>query len=190
MNQSNHAFFRPVFLGLFTLFLLGLLLTLTYPAQAASPSEVEIKQWYIHRFSLILSPYSCHGGVAGCYANPDYHVNSWLLSKDYIPIEQNWTNPALTFWTKHYTRRLINFCYVEVQKQGSAKWDRIKVIGGTRDWYRMSLDLSAYRGESIRVKFFCEPHHNWDDNGQYQRTFNKQILYIQDVMIVPDAASD
>ncbi|GAB4470579.1 MAG: hypothetical protein Kow0088_03540 [Anaerolineales bacterium] len=165
--------------------LMLLLLNAFVPAQAAAKQEVEINQWYIHRFSLILSPYSCHTGVAGCYANPDYHENSWLLSQAYIPIEQSWANPTLTFWTKHYTRHRVNFCYVEVQKEGSAQWDRLKVIGGTRDWYQMSLDLSAYRGESIRVKFFCEPNRGTGE-GRNFNLFNKQILYIQDVKIVPD----
>lgn len=185
MNQNPKKRVLFLLLGL-PLFLVGIIFFVSLPAQAAANQEIEINQWYYHRFSLILSPYSCHAGVAGCYANPNYHVNSWLLSQAYIPIEQSWASPALTFWTKHYTQRLVNFCYVEVQKEGSPHWDRIKVIGGTRDWYRMSLDLSAYRGESIRVKFFCEPTRGTEE-GRHLNRFNKQILYIQDVKIVPNS---
>ncbi len=188
MKKNSSKLLRLVLLMVFILVLTGTIFSANFAAQAAAKQDVEINRWYYHRFSLILSPYSCHNGIAGCYANPNYHVNSWLLSQAYIPIEQGWTKPALTFWTKHYTRRQINFCYVEVQKAGSAQWDRIKVIGGTRDWYKMSLDLSAYRGESIRVKFFCEPNRGTEES-RYSNSFNKQILYLQDVKIVPDAST-
>lgn len=180
---------RLIVLGLFFLFPIGITLSTINPTLAAPNQEVEINKWYIHRFNLILSPYSCHAGIAGCYANPDYHVNSWLMSQAFIPIEQGWKQPALTFWIKHYTRRQINFCYVEVQKEGSAQWERIKVIGGSRDWYKMSLDLSSYRGESIRVKFYCEPNRGIEE-GRFPNLFNKQILYIQEVKIVSDPATE
>jgi hypothetical protein len=166
--------------------LLWSVFSLSLPTYAADNQTVEIKQWIFHRFSLILSPYSCHDGIAGCYANPDYHVPSWLMSQAYIPIEQSWSSPALTFWSKHYSRRRIDFCYVEVQKEGSSRWDRIKVIGGSRDWVQMTLDLSAYRGEKIRVKFFCEPNPAAEEGRKLNR-FNKQILYIQDVQIIANA---
>ncbi|PWH18442.1 MAG: hypothetical protein DDG59_05745 [Anaerolineae bacterium] len=159
------------------------------PVHAASSQDMEINRWYIHRFSLILSPYSCHDGVPGCYANPDYHVNSWLMSQAYFPIEQAWAKPALTFWVKHYSQRRLNFCYVELQKEGSVQWDRVKVIGGTRDWYEMRIDLSAYRGERIRVKFFCEPNRGTEE-GRLNNLFNKQILYIQDVKLIADSGSN
>jgi hypothetical protein len=180
---------RCIVLGLFFLFLTGTLLSVSNPTLAAPNQEVEITKWYFHRFRLILSPYSCHAGIAGCYANPDYHVNTWLMSQAFIPIEQGWKQPALTFWTKHFTRRQLNFCYVEVQKEGSAQWERLKVIGGSREWYKVSLDLSSYRGESIRVKFYCEPNRGTEDD-RFPNLFNKQILYIQDVKIVSDAASE
>ncbi len=189
MKNQNKKLLALASFGLYFFLVISMFWT-SFPAQAAQPQEIEINKWYIHRFSLILSPYSCHAGIAGCYANPDYHVNSWLLSQAYFRIEQNWANPALTFWTKHYSRRQVNFCYVEVQREGSAQWDRIKVIGGTRDWYKMKLDLSAYRGESIRIKFFCEPHRDWDENGRLPNLFNKQIFYVQDVKIVPDASAE
>lgn len=180
---------RLIVLGLFLLFHIGIFLSISNPTLAAADQEVEINKWYFHRFHLILSPYSCHAGVAGCYANPDYHVNSWLMSQAYIPVEQGWKQPALTFWTKHYTRRQINFCYVEVQKEGSVQWERIKVIGGSRDWYKMSLDLSPYRGERIRVKFYCEPNRGTEE-GRFLNLFNKQILYLQEVKIISDAATE
>ncbi|RCK74428.1 MAG: hypothetical protein ANABAC_2630 [Anaerolineae bacterium] len=187
MKKTNWLL-RSILVGL--ILLTGGSAILNTSALAVTGQEVEIDRWYIHRFSLILSPYSCHEGVAGCYANPDYHVNSWLLSQAYIPIEQSWANPALTFWTKHYSQRRVNFCYVEIQKQGSPQWDRLKAIGGTRDWYKLSLDLSAYRGESVRVKFYCEPQRGLDPKGRSPNLFNKQILYIQDVRIVSNANSE
>jgi len=189
MNKIIKPYPRLIVLGLFFFFLILPVLSTSNPALAAPSQEVEINKWYFHRFSLILSPYSCYGGKPGCYANPDYHVNSWLMSQAFIPIEQGWKQPVLTFWTKHTTRRQLNFCYVEVQKEGSAQWERINVIGGSRDWYKVSLDLSSYRGESIRVKFYCEPNRGIDE-GRFPNLFNKQILYIQDVKIVSDPASE
>lgn len=157
------------------------------PQSNPTDGGTEIKNWWLHNYTVIFSPYSCHAGKAGCYANPDYHTESWLLSQSSFMIEKSWANPALTFWTKHYSRRMVTFCYVQVQAEGKTQWNILKGIGGTKDWYKMTIDLKPFSGEKIKIKFLCEPNKGLDE--RFPSYYNKQILYIQDVMIVPDSTA-
>lgn len=187
MKQSKHATRKLVILSL------ALVLLLTQAASvAAAPAPqgepVEIKNWYMHNWSLILSLYSCRGEEDGCWANPNYHESSWLLSASSVYIDPSWKAPALVYWSKHYSRRAINFCYIEVQSPGDTRWDRIKTIGGTKDyWHQVSVDLKAYSGEKLLVKFYCEPHLGIGTGERGTAIYNKQILYVDDVTIVPEA---
>lgn len=134
-----------------------------------------------------MSPYSCHESAGGCWANPNYHEKSWLLSKNSVLIDSGWANPALVYWTKYQSRRQINFCYVEVQIAGDTRWDRIKTIGGTKDfWHKAIVDLKAYSGKNVLIKFYCEPNLGFGDDRRGMALYNKQILYVQDVKVVPD----
>jgi hypothetical protein len=153
--------------------------------KAAAATEVEINGWYLHNWSLVTSPYSCRDSAKGCWANPNYHVISWLLSAKSVTVDSSWNNPALIYWTKYYSTRLVTFCYVEVQQAGSPRWDRVKAIGGTNMvWRQVAVDLKAYSGKSILVKFYCEP--TMQDFGETysSRIYNKQILYVQGVTVM------
>jgi len=153
------------------------------------PAQTEINDWYVHKWNLIMSPYACHESAGGCWANPNYHVKSWLMSKNSVLIDSGWANPALVYWTKYESRRQINFCYVEVQVAGDTRWDRIKTIGGTKDiWHKVSIDLKAYSGKNILVKFYCEPNLGYGTGDRGMAIYNKQILYVQDVKVVPDGS--
>jgi|GEM_PF-1522134 hypothetical protein len=201
MAKNIFSKIKPLYLGLLVLLLLTQVAAAPLAKPANSPLSpaivskqanlndggVDLKNWWLHNFTIIFSPYSCHAGVAGCLANPDYHVTSWLLSQSSVKIEKSWSNPALTFWTKHYSRSYVTFCYVEVQVDGKANWDRLKAFTGTKDWYKVSVDLKNYSGESIKVKFYCEPNRGFGYSDRLSNYFNKQILYIQDVKIVPDS---
>lgn len=187
--QKNSV--KVVYLGLLAILVLGQIAaspnTQSSSSSSTNPADTgtEIKGWWMHSYTVIFSPYSCHAGKAGCFANPDYHVESWLLSQSSYMIEKNWANPALTFWTKHYAKRQVTFCYVEVQADGKTQWDILKGIGGTKDWYKMTIDLKKYSGQKIKVKFYCQPNKGLDE--RLPSLYNNQILYLQDIMIVPDS---
>ncbi len=197
MNKNNQV--KLAVIGLVILLFLTQIaatpaLQLTSSAQAQTfstkqanlnDSGTELKDWWFHYFTIIYSPYSCHAGVAGCYANPDYHVNSWLQSKSSVKIENSWANPALTFWTKHDTRHYLTFCYVEVRVNGQAQWDRLAAFTGSKDWYQKSVDLKPYSGKDIYIKFYCEPNRGVDE--KLPNYYNKQILYLQDIKVIPDS---
>ncbi len=201
MTVNFLAKIKPIYLGLLSLLIFAQIAAapLTQPINRSQSTDavssqanlneggVELKSWWLHNFTIIFSPYSCHAGVAGCLANPDYHVNSWLLSKSSVKIEKSWANPALTFWTKHYSRSYVTFCYVEIQVDGKANWDRLKAFTGSKDWYKMTVDLKQYSGENIYVKFYCEPNRGFGYSDRLSNYFNKQILYVQDVKVVPDS---
>ncbi|MCS7248115.1 MAG: hypothetical protein NZ840_07725 [Anaerolineales bacterium] len=72
----------------------------------------------------------------------------------------------------------------------TSRWDRLRAIGGSRDWYVVNVDLGAYQGEKIRVKFFCEPQRGFDEEEgvRLPKLYNKQILYLQEVKVVPDGS--
>lgn len=188
MKHTTHATHKFLWLALVGILLLTQAASVAAAPQAPQSEPVEIKDWYMHNWSLILSLYSCRGEEDGCWANPNYHASSWLLSAKSVTIDPAWKSPALVYWTKYYSRRAINFCYVEVQPAGETRWDRIKTIGGTKDtWHQVSVDLKAYSGEKLLIKFYCEPNLGIGPGDRGMAIYNKQILYVDDVTIVPEA---
>lgn len=168
------------------------------PAQPDMMTEqtgsVEIDDWWVHSWSLVKSPYSCHGDwQAGCWVSLDYHKQAWLLSQKSVFIDPAWKDPSLVFWTKYYSHRLVNFAYIEIQVEGESTWDRVKIFGGRRIyWHQVVVDLSAYSGKKILVKFVTEPHVVFVGDSEskggkkFQNSnlfYNKQLFYLKDVSI-------
>jgi hypothetical protein len=155
-------------------------------------SAVEITNWYTHNWSLINSLYSCRDTGTGCWVAQNYHVSAWLMSSQSVMVDSSWKEPALTFWAKYMSARQVYFTYVEVQVDGETKWDRIKYYSGTsKYWHQETLDLSAYSGKKIKVKFQYEPNVNYgadEDNRRSSRSlnpYNWQLFYVQGVTVGP-----
>jgi hypothetical protein len=165
------------------------------PVAAKAPSQsaaVEITNWYTHNWSMINSLYSCRGDGTGCWVAQNYHVSAWLMSSQAVMVDSSWKEPVLSYWTKYMSKRQVNFTYVEVQVEGETKWDRIKYYSGTsKYWHQESLDLSAYSGKKIYIKFQFEPNVNYgsdEDNRRSSRSlnpYNWQLFYLQGVTVGP-----
>jgi hypothetical protein len=171
------------------------------PIRPAAPTAanvpVEINFWYIHNYSWINSPYSCRDPQKGCYVAINYKVESWIVSQKSVLIDPSWKDPKLVFWTKYISRRFLNYAYVEIQVEGTPGWARIKTYGGTNFlWHQVALDLKAYSGKKILVKFYSEPN-LVDVGGQdfskghkstsHPSLYNYQLFYVQGVAIYPEA---
>jgi hypothetical protein len=166
-------------------------------APVAANGPVEINYWYIHNYSWINSPYSCREPQKGCWVAINYKVQAWLLSQKSVLIDPSWKDPKLVFWTKYSSQRLFNYAYVEIQVEGDTRWDRIKTFGGTNFWWhQVTLDLKAYSGKKILVKFYNEP--NLVNVGEqdfikghkstsHPSSYNYQLFYVQGVTIYPEA---
>jgi hypothetical protein len=155
-------------------------------------AAVEITNWYTHNWSMVNSLYSCRGTGAGCWVAQNYHVSAWLMSSQSVMVDPSWKEPTLTFWTKYMSKRQVNFTYVEVQVEGETKWDRIKYYSGTNKyWHQDSIDLSAYSGKKILIKFQFEPNVNTGGDEDHQRSsssmnrYNWQLFYVQGVTVGP-----
>jgi hypothetical protein len=166
-------------------------------APVAVNEPVEINNWYVHNYSWINSPYSCRDPQKGCWVAINYKVQAWLLSQKSILIDPGWKDPKLVFWTKYYSQRVMNYAYVEIQVEGDTRWDRIKTFGGTNFlWHQVTLDLKAYSGKKILVKFYNEP--NLVNIGEqdfikgrkstsHPSLYNHQLFYVLGVAIYPEA---
>lgn len=174
--------------------LLAFSLILSQPVFAspvsAQSGATEINTFYTHNWSMINSIYSCRESGTGCWVAHNYHVSGWLMSSQSVMIDSSWNEPVLSFWSKYWSDRRINFTYVEVQVDGETKWDRIKYYGGTNKyWHQESVDLSAYSGKKIKIKFQFVPNSRVDtEDGRSSRSgnrFNPQVFYVQGVTVGP-----
>ncbi|MDP6512234.1 MAG: immune inhibitor A, partial [SAR202 cluster bacterium] len=62
-------------------------------------------------------------------------------------------SPVLTFWQKQQLRQAQDFGYVEVSADGGKTWTKLVTITGTEDWNQESVNLNAYRGAVIGLRF-------------------------------------
>lgn len=155
-------------------------------------SPVEITSWYTHYWNMINSLYSCRDSGTGCWVAQNYRVSAWLMSAQSVMIDSSWKEPQLKFWAKYMSDRRVNFTFVEVQVEGETTWDRIKYFGGTNQyWHQETIDLSAYSGKKIFIKFQYEPNVRTgsdDERGRSSRSsnpYNRQLFYVQGVTVGP-----
>jgi hypothetical protein len=153
-------------------------------ANAADP--VELKFWYTYNWSVVNSIFSCRGSGTGCFVSLNYHAPGWMVSQDNVYIDPSWKAPKLVYWTKYYSQKTLNYAYIEIQEEGSLSWDRIKTIGGSKFyWHQVEVDLSAYSGKTITVKFYTEPN-IYSRSARGNSYFNKQLFYVQGVTVNPE----
>jgi hypothetical protein len=182
MMRNHHPIFTAL-VGLILLFTQsGFVFQGQLPA-GSTATPVELKGWYTYNWSLVNSLYSCRDTGTGCYVSLNYHSPGWMISQQSVYIDPNWKSPKLVYWTKYYSEKIANFAYVEIQVEGERSWSRIKTIGGTKFyWQQAEVDLSAFSGKTIVVKFHTEPNIYYRGNSG-RIFFNKQLFYVQGVTI-------
>lgn len=178
-----------LFIVLFAIIQSAIALTTQPMTVLADTGSVELNSFYVYNWSWINSPYSCRDPNTGCWVYLNYKAPGWALSQQRATIDEKWKNPTLVFWTKYTSSRTVYFAYVEVQVVGETKWDRLKVFGGTSDiWHQVTVDLKAYSGKTITVKFFAQPNYYtmYRDERKGNTLFTKEIFYVQGVSIAPE----
>ncbi len=59
----------------------------------------------------------------------------------------------LTFWERYNVESDYDYCYVQVSVAGGA-WTTVRsVTGGNTSWHEVTIDLSAYAGQPLRLRF-------------------------------------
>jgi hypothetical protein len=88
---------------------------------------------------------------AGYYDN---NMNVSLQTAAPIAIANSITTPVLGFWHIYNTESGYDYGYVEVSSDGGSSWTTLARYSGTNlTWSKVEIDLSAYKGQSILVRF-------------------------------------
>ncbi|MBI5676014.1 MAG: DUF4214 domain-containing protein [Nitrospirae bacterium] len=99
---------------------------------------------------------SYHGGAnsftdspAGNYSN---NINTSLTLNNAVTISS--AMPTLTFWHKYRTEICCDHAYVEISTNGGTSWTTLAAYQGTLStWTQISIDLSSYIGQSVKIRF-------------------------------------
>lgn len=104
----------------------------------------------------------------------DSNANTSLTSKaiDLSTVQ----NPRLIFKEKHDTEANYDFAHVEVTADGGKTWSEVAKYDGTNDWTERNLDLGAYAGKTVQVRFRMTS----------DSSINKDGIYVDDVKIAGD----
>jgi hypothetical protein len=194
--MRNKILHQRVFSVILAITLLLSQMAFTSPQSMANTlpqsSVVEIKNWRPYNWSLMYSIYSCRNVSSDCWVSLNFYERAWLMSTESILIDSSWKEPQLMFWNKYMSKMQVNFAYIEIQVEGEKAWDRIKYYSGTNKyWHQESIDLSAYSGKKIYIKFQTEPNVKAGIYGETGRTsrsrnpYNWQLFYLQDVTVGP-----
>jgi Mg-chelatase subunit ChlD len=87
----------------------------------------------------------------GNYAN---NANSILAIADPLAIPASLSAPALSFWHRYDIENYFDYGRVEVSTDNGATWRSLATYTGINTtWSRAVIDLSPYRGQTIRLRF-------------------------------------
>jgi len=94
------------------------------------------------------------------------HSNASITLAHSIDLSSS-NEPVLTFWHKFSTQNGSDHCRVEVSLDGGFTWpDEIENFTGDNwTWNRVQLDLSAYKMETILIRFRLTSNHNYQYDG-------------------------
>ncbi len=98
-------------------------------------------------------PSSCHSGskcwgtnMSSTYNNNE---NAYLEREFYIS-----SGTFLTFWYWHNLETGLDYAYVKVSDNGGVSWTTLKeYTGSSNEWKNESIDLSAYEGKTVIIRF-------------------------------------
>jgi hypothetical protein len=153
----------------------------TPPTSSAGPLEpIQILDW---KMSFWVSlPNGCKGDSPCWRTNDDYNKHLGmsplaLTSKQGYLIDPNWPMPYLVFWNK---RENANPVTIEVIIDATPIAVR-QYPKGRKDWTRDAIDLSAYKGKEIVVRFVATGKSGLDWGGNPGTNW-----YLENIQIFPN----
>jgi serine/threonine protein kinase len=144
------------------------------PLPSPTSTSIMITEW--EAVSFVTKNTGCQIPSALCWMSNDRGFIGYddvvLMSQQSYHIDSSWKSPYLVFWQQYSFDKSGN---VSVKAEGGM-WAYLKVYGKGKNmnWHQEYLDLSAYKGESIIIKFTLEPLHV------------VSIWNLQEIRIVPD----
>ena len=125
-----------------------------------------------------ISTQQAHGGSfsaqLGATGLPEPLGDSWIYQT--ITVPDNMENPTLTFWYWPWSDDIIEYDWQEAQIQsaaGAMLAQIFKVASNSQSWTRVVYDLTAYKGQTIRLYF------NAHEDGYIDQTY----MYVDDIAI-------
>ena len=100
--------------------------------------------------------------------NYDNNVNISLQTASPINVSSAITTPVLSFWQRYELESGYDRGYVEVSTDGGSSWTSLANFTGTNlTWHKVELDLSAYKGQSVFVRFRLSTDYSVTRDGWY-----------------------
>ena len=90
--------------------------------------------------------------------------NSSLTSK---PFRLEGKNSQLTFETRYRIEPMGDAVELEIREAGSESWTRLNDYSSYREWQRESVDLSAYDGKTVELRFRLHSDSVQNEEGIY-----------------------
>ncbi|MFH0990669.1 MAG: choice-of-anchor J domain-containing protein [bacterium] len=85
--------------------------------------------------------------------NSSYSPNSNTALSTNINLSSS-TSPVLTFWHQYSLETNVDYGYVEISTNGGSSWAAIHTVTGIdTSWKQVRIDLSAYIGSTIGLRF-------------------------------------
>jgi hypothetical protein len=152
----------------------------------SAPAGMSLMDWTLWGWASSNSPSACQDTNSACWMLTDYRDVSSLECADKIKIDPAWKNPTLVFQNRYSIKEAKAFGYVEIEVQGEVGWNRVYTLKGSRDyWHEVVIDLNAYSGKTISLRFSTKPYVEIVQKGEATKmVYNKQTWIIQNVMIV------
>ncbi len=114
---------------------------------------------YVGEFSLADSPEGNYAPNSESYAQLEMPID---LTKAY--------NASVTFRTKYSMFDEIDYCYLQVKPEidwNNDEWKTVASITGESDWVQNDINLAAYSGENISLRFLFSSDDTIGDEGIY-----------------------
>ncbi|MCU7843300.1 MAG: immune inhibitor A [Candidatus Thiodiazotropha sp. (ex Monitilora ramsayi)] len=156
---------------------------LSYPYSNGFETAADLADWNLQGAWQVVGVQAGRDNHSGSYHldnNPDdldlygYTVGQLATLNGQVAIPANAIRPALTYWYRAEQLLYYDATYVQVRTADS-DWTTIRYIKGRDNhigYTRETLDLSAYKGQSIQIRF-----------KQYNNGHGVRLLLIDDLMI-------
>ena len=85
--------------------------------------------------------------------------------------------PRLTFATRYNVEPKFDHAAVEVSADGGRTWAELEALSGKASWTRHDLDLGAYEGRTVQIRFSLKSDGDIEFDG----------VSVDDVLVVGEA---
>ncbi|HFD39136.1 MAG TPA: VWA domain-containing protein [Anaerolineae bacterium] len=98
----------------------------------------------------------------------DNNRNTSLRTANSILVPTNVDTPVLSFWQQYDLESNYDYGHVEVSTDGGANWTTLQsYTGDSNGWQQAEIDLSAYKGQHILLRFRLYTDSNVTRDGWY-----------------------